>query len=288
MSFRTLLVPLFGAAHDRRALDAALSVARGFDSHVEAVFARPDPRDSIPILGEGVSGTMVEEIMKAAENDAGIHRNEARRHFDDAIAAAEARVAEAPPAEPAMTARWSELRGRPEDLIPVEGRLADLVVLAAPERDEEGTVALTGEYTLLGSGRPLLYVGSRVPEYIGRRVAIAWNGRPESARATALAMPFLEDAATVHVLTAETALTQGGAGRRLVDHLGWHRVRASLVTLPQGSQPVGKLLMDKAEALGCDLLVMGGYGHSRMREMILGGVTRHVLAHPGVPVFMAH
>lgn len=288
MSFRTLLVPLFGAAHDRPALDAALSVARGFDAHAEALFARPDPRDAIPVLGEGVSGTMVEEIMRAAEHDAGARRALARRHFDAAIAAAGIRLADAPPAEEQPTARWHEVLGHPEDVIPAEARLADLTVFAATRDDEDGVVASTMENTLMGAGCPVLFVSGTIPDEIGRRIAIAWNGRAEGARAVALAMPFLESAASVHVLTVETPLTQGSAGRRLVEHLNWHRVPSSLVTLTAGGNAVGKVLMDKAASLDCDLLIMGGYGHSRMREMILGGVTRYVFGHPGVPVLMAH
>lgn len=288
MSFRTLLVPLFGTESDRAALKAALTFARGFDAHVEALFAKLDPRDAIPVLGEGMSGAMVEEIMKAAETDTTTHRALARRTFDEAVAAAGARFADSPPVEESLTAGWNEILGRAEEVAVGESRLSDLVVFAAPKGEDTGEAVSTLENVLLGSGRPVLYVSDNIPQEIGRRVAVAWNGKPEGARTVALAMPILESAETVNVLTVETAATQAAAGRRLVDYLSWHRINSSLTIMQSSSYPVGRTLMEKAEALGCDLILMGGYGHSRMREMILGGVTRYVFGHPGLPVLMAH
>lgn len=288
MSFRTLLVPVFGTDSDRDALDAAFALAREFDSHVEAVFARTDPRDSVPVLGEAVSGGMVEEIMKAAEHDVADRRRTARGHFDGAAARWAVRFADTPTDEEQATARWNEVGGRVEDVPVSEGRLADLIVFGAPPADDGNDQVAAIENALLGAGRPVLYVSDPPPAEIGRTVAIAWNGKAESARSVALAMPILETAETVHVLTAETALTQAAAGRRLVESLRWHRINASLSLLTPGTLPVGQVLRDKARQLGCDMLVMGGYGHSRMREMILGGVTRYMLGHSGIPVLMAH
>ena len=288
MSLKTILVPLAGTDSDPVALNAAVQVARTFDAHVDALFVKLDPRDAVPMLGEGMSGAMVEEIMRAAEGEADSHLRTARRTFEAVVQDAKVELRDVPSGVQGPSARWREVVGRVEDVVPVEGRLADLLVFAHSRLDTDTQAYATIETALLGAARPLLLVPGTLPDRIGRTVAVAWNGSAESARAIAGAMPFIRSADTVHVLTAETAHTEAAAGRRTVDYLAWHGVNVQLTILKPGSEPVGQTIIDKAAALGSDLLVMGGYGHSRMREMILGGVTRHVLNHASLPVLMAH
>lgn len=288
MPLKTILVPLSGAESDPVALKAALSVARDFDAHVTALFVKLDPRDAVPMLGEGMSGAMVEEIMRAAESEANVSLMAARRHFEAVVADAKLELSDKPLGIEGPTASWHEVVGRIDEVVPVEGRLADLLVFAVPSGGEAGQAMAAIETALLSGGRPILLVPKDAPAAIGRNVAISWNGNAEAARAVAGAMPFIRNAEAVSVLTAETSVTQPAAGRRIADYLAWHKVDAQLTIVKPGSEPVGKVLMDRAVGLGCDLLVMGGYGHSRMREMILGGVTRYVLNHAGLPVLMAH
>lgn len=288
MPLKTILVPLAGADTDPVALKAALAVARDFDAHVTALFVKLDPRDAVPMLGEGMSGAMVEEIMRSAEAEANVSLMAARRHFEAVVAEASVELSDAPLGIEGPTASWHEVVGRIDEVVPVEGRLSDLLVFAVPSGGEANQAMAAIETALLSAGRPLLLIPKNAPPTIGRSVAISWNGNAEAARAVAGAMPFITNADTVSVLTAETSVTQPAAGRRIADYLAWHRVDAQLTIVRPGSEPVGKALMDRAAGLGCDLLVMGGYGHSRMREMILGGVTRYVLNHAGLPVLMAH
>ena len=280
MSLKTILVPLAGTDSDPVALNAAMQVARSFDAHVDALFVKLDPRDAVPMLGEGMSGAMVEEIMRAAEGEANTHLKTARRTFEAVVQDAQVDLRDVPSAIEGPSARWREVIGRVEDVVPQEGRLSDLLVFAHVTLDRDSQAYATVETALLGAARPLLLVPGNLP--------VAWNGSPESARALAGAMPFVQSADTVHVLTAETSVTEAAAGRRITDYLAWHGVNVQLTILKPGSEPVGQTIINKATELGSDLLVMGGYGHSRMREMILGGVTRYVLNHAGLPVLMAH
>ncbi len=288
MTYKTILVPLGGGDNDRAALKGALSVARDFDAHVTALFVTLDPRDAVPLLGEGMSGAMVDDIMRAAEGESISHRAAARAHFDQAVQEAGVELRDVPSGVETPSAVWREVVGRVEDVVPAEGRLADLIVFAHTTLDADTQGYATMETALLGSGRPVLLVPKAVPAEIGRTVAVAWNGKIESARAVAAALPFLRGADRVHALTAETSATQAAAGRRIADYLAWQGVNAELTILKPAAEPVGETITRKAGALGADLLVMGGYGHSRMREMILGGVTRYVLNHAGLPVLMAH
>ncbi|MGQ9371389.1 universal stress protein [Azospirillum sp. A39] len=288
VSLKSILVPLAGADTDPVALSMAMTVAKSFDAHVEALFVKLDPRDAVPMLGEGMSGAMVDEIMRAAEGEANTHLANARRAFDAAVQAAGIDLRDVPAEPPAPSARWREVVGRAEEEVPREGRLADLLVFAHTALDKEGQALATVESALLGAARPLLLAAQAPTGPVGTSVALAWNGNTEAARAVAGAMPFLRKADTVHVLTAETAVTDAATGRRIAEYLAWHGINARLTIVKSGSEPVGQTLMNKATEIGADLFVMGGYGHSRMREMILGGVTRHVLNHAGLPVLMAH
>lgn len=288
MSIKTILVPLCGADSDPTALSAALTVARAFEAHVDALFVKLDPRDAVPMLGEGMSGAMVDEIMRAAERESDGQLTEARRHFEEIVRRDQVDLREGPTTLGGVSARWREVVGRAEEVVPQDGRLSDLLVFGHGSAERDAQAYATLEMALLGAARPLLVMPKGGAASIGRNVVVAWNGSAEGARAVAGAMPFLCQADTVHVLTAETSVTPAAAGRRIAEYLSWHGVNSQLTIVRPGAEPVGQMLMGKAAELGADLLVMGGYGHSRMREMILGGVTRYVLGHAGLPVLMAH
>lgn len=288
MTIKTILVPLAGTDADAGALKAAFTVARPFAALVDALFVRIDARDAVPMLGEGMSGAMVEEIMRAAETEANAQAVQARRQFDAAAAAAQAPLAETPPGPGTLAARWRDPVGRSEEMVPQEGRLSDLIVFPHTAIDRDSQSYMTMEATLLSAGRPLLLCPATLPPTIGSTVTIAWNGSTESTRAVTGAMPFLRRAGAVHIISAETSVTRSAVGQRLADYLAWHGIPAQVHPIKPGSRPVGAALLERAGELGSDLFIIGGYGHSRMREMILGGVTRYTFSHAGLPVLMAH
>ncbi|HEV7369112.1 universal stress protein [Arenibaculum sp.] len=285
---RKILLPLSGSPREAAALRAAFALVRTFGAHLEGLFARVDPRDAVPLLGEGMSGTIVDDIMGTVEAESMQAARAARAAFEAARAAAGVPGVGRPTGAGGASARWTELVGRPDELAAREARLADLTVFAQPAvaADADSTVVL--ETALLGSGRPLLLVPDEPPDVIGSTVAIAWNGSAEAAAAVFSAMPLLARAAVVHVLTAQTRETAADAGDGLVEYLACHGIAGRTTHLRPEAGRVGASLVGAAVELGADLLVMGGYGHSRMREMILGGVTRHVIGHAGIPVLMAH
>jgi nucleotide-binding universal stress UspA family protein len=285
---KIMLVPMSGGLADRAALGVALSLARDFDAHVDALFVRPHPADAVPLLGEGMSGAMIDEIVHAAEAETKLLLEAAKRTFTEAVAKAGVTETAAPTAVPAPTAAFRELPGRLEEEVATEGRLTDLIVLPHCGHDPNGRMSLAVESALLGSGRPILLVPPEPPKEIGRRVAVGWNGGAESARAVAGAMPFLHAAEAVTVLTAQTPATPAAAAGRIAQFLAWRGVATTVQVVHPGGDTVGHALLNTAKADGCDLLVLGGYGHSRMREMIMGGVTRYMLAHADMPVLMAH
>lgn len=285
---KNLLVPLTGQPTDRAALTAGLMIARNFDAHVDALFVRQHPADAVPLLGEGMSGAMIDEIVRAAEAEGALLQEAAQRMFDETVTLAGVPISASPPAAAGPSASWREVTGRMEEVATLEGRLADLIVFPHCADDPQGRLMAAVETALIDSGRPILLAPPVLPVEIGRHVAIAWNGGAEAARAVSGAMPFLHAAEAITVLTAETHATEAAAGERIAAYLSWHRLPTSVAVVHPGTDTVGHALMHTASARGCDLLVLGGYGHSRMREMIMGGVTRHMLSHAGLPVLLAH
>lgn len=284
---KTILLPLMGAIADDTAVDTAFQLARPSGAHVEGLFVRADPRDAIPLFGEGVSGALVEEIMQAAAAEGSTHSTAARALFARHSDAAGAAPAAGPPGPGRLSASYREVTGRAEQVLPVEGRLADLIVMSRAAAQADAVYSLALETAVVGCGRPILLAADKPRPTIGETVAVAWNGSRESAVAVSVALPILSAAKRVVVLTAETAATPSAAGDALVRHLAWHGIDAR-VALVHPSGAVGQALMARAVDAGADLIVMGGYGHSRLRELVLGGVTRWMIDHGGLPVLVAH
>ncbi|GAB7540595.1 universal stress protein [Cupriavidus sp. 8B] len=174
-----------------------------------------------------------------------------------------------------------------------EARVADLVVMARPVAAQEVASLGAGEaeYVLLNAGRPVLLVPPEYRRLHGGHVAIAWDGQREAARAVADAMPLLLRASHVTIVGVwddrgePRADSEPVAGLR--HYLQRHGIMAG-VRNEQKAWPVGTTLLDAVRALGADMLVAGGYGHSRMRELIMGGTTRTLMHHAPVPLLLSH
>jgi len=144
------------------------------------------------------------------------------------------------------------------------------------------------EAGLFETGRPVLVAPPSPPRRIGENILIAWNCSTEQARATALAMPLLQKASRVTVLTVEGGTVPGPTGEQLARHLARNGVPCEPVTVTPDGRSTGEVILANAASLGCDLLIKGAYTQSRLRQMIFGGATRHILANATLPVLMAH
>jgi nucleotide-binding universal stress UspA family protein len=288
MTIRIILAPLFGGATDAGALIAGVGIARRFQAHLGALFVRIDPFDAIPIVGDGVSPAIIDQLTEAAAAEMDRERAAARAAFEAACSAASIPVADAAPGPRGPSAGWREETGRRDELIPRRARLSDLVVFGRTGGDAPPDLVAVLEATLFASGRPLVLVPPTPPATIGERVAIAWNDGAEAAHAVAGALPFLDSAKAVHVLTAKSRRIAPEAAQDLVGYLQWRGIAAEHQPVAETDEPVAEALLDAAAAAGADLLVMGGYGRTRLSELVLGGVTRHILNNPTIPVLMAH
>jgi nucleotide-binding universal stress UspA family protein len=141
---------------------------------------------------------------------------------------------------------------------------------------------------LFESGRPVLIAPPSPPRSLGTNVLVAWNCSTEQARTMADAMPFLRRAERVTIVTVEGAAVAGPSAEQMARSLAMNGVAAEPITLKPGKRTAGEVLLSKANELGCDLIVKGAYTQSRLRQMIFGGTTRHILANARLPVLMAH
>jgi nucleotide-binding universal stress UspA family protein len=289
MSMRVVLIPLFGSQSDVLCLTAGLGLAQRFGAHVDGLFVRIDPIDVVPALGDGVSPAIIMQLTEAATQEIARQSTAARRALEGACKQAGIALGDTPGQGKAASARWIELTGRRDELIPGKARVSDLAVLPRPQDQAPLELGAVLEATLFGAGRPLLVVPPSGAPAPGNTIAIAWNGGTQAARAVGWALPFLESAGAVHCLTAPSRRTSADVGSDLADYLGWRGIACQqhAVAAREG-ETVGAALLRIASEVGADLLVMGAYGRTRLSELVLGGVTRHVLAEAEVPLLISH
>ena len=288
-AFKSILVPVPDAETGAVPLEIALRLAGSFASHVTALHVRIDPTTAVPLVGEGMSGAMVEEMIGMAETQGNLRAKAARAAFDAACARHGTPLLTAPPSD-GLSAEWIDVVGREDDMVSWRGRLADLLVFGHPGGEAEMPAMMTLNAALMASGKPLLLCPAEPPATFARSVAIAWNGSAEAARAVGWAMPLLREAAAVTVLsvTEQAGRPIDTPADELATYLAWNGVTATTTVVQAGSSHAGEELLRQTAQCGADLLVMGAYTHSRLRQLILGGVTRHVISHAPLYVLMCH
>ena len=169
------------------------------------------------------------------------------------------------------------------------GRIFDVIVISRPDANSTTLHNRMIECGLFESGRPILLAPPRPPRQIATDVLVAWNCSTEQARATALAMPLLRQAGRVTVLTVRGgAAVPGPPADQVVRWLRRNGIAAEPLTVGLEGRNTGEAILTTAGSLGCDLLIKGAYTQSRLRQMMLGGATRHVLSNADLPVLLAH
>ncbi|MFC4169857.1 universal stress protein [Teichococcus aestuarii] len=289
MAYRRLLLPLTGTAAGEAALKTALMVARTWNAHVHCLHVRVDARDVAPLAGEGLSGAMIEEMMAATERESGERAGRVRSLFEKFVQGRDVTIALS--AESALktegpTLSFESIAGREEDVVAQQSRLYDMAVVPHPEADEDVSSSDALHAVLFDSGRPVLIAPREPPATIGTRVCCAWNGTAESAAAVAAALPWLHHAEAVRILHSEDYQRRGPDAEGLRAYLRWHSIQAETVPFKPQTREVGAGLLGAVRDFNADLLCMGAYSHSRLRQLILGGVTRHVLENADIPVLM--
>jgi nucleotide-binding universal stress UspA family protein len=278
MSYKTILVHLNDQRRVASLIDAATNLGQRFGAHVQALYVMPP----IPTYGPTAFG--------AGYIQAGLHafREEAenvRKAFEDACRGRP------------MVPEWRLIEPGERtvaDCVLEEARCADLVIVGQRDRSFDFSSVLdVPEQIIIEAGRPVLaipYAGT-FPT-IGDRVTVAWSMRRESTRAVFDALPLLKGASRVRIASvnprSDARITRDVPGAGIAAALARHGVKCDIGTTVAKEIGIGDVLLSGLSDDSSDLLVMGAWGHSRMRELVFGGVTRQILEQMTVPVLLSH
>jgi nucleotide-binding universal stress UspA family protein len=280
ITMKTILVPTEDNSAMRSALDTALLLARRCDSYIEgfalrwlvADFAAFDPTGGTPLETDRLAAAQVEtqarQIFESFMQGHNVPRSTAKIE--------------------ALSFGWLDDAPQGEDFVGSYGRVFDVIVLSRPGANETFVHNRALYSGLFESGRPILLAPPAPPPQIATNVLIAWNRSTEQARAISLAMPLLQKAKRVTVLTVIGGTeVPGPSAEQLIHYLQRNGIAAEPMSVGLDGKNTGQTILAAAQSTGCDLLVKGAYTQSRLRQMIFGGATRHVLENAEIPVLLA-
>ncbi len=292
--FKTVLAVLSGTDCDRPVLSTGFRTVVGRNGHIECLRLMPDPADLIAQAAQVEMGSMMllSDTITAIEQEAKNRTEQARTNFTAFCQSENIQTQDNPNETSSVTAAFREEVGDEYDRVMDHARTHDLVILAGGN-DRPGRLpeeALGG--IIIGSGRPVLLAPADETKAPFRRVAIAWKDAAEAARAVTAAMPILENASRIDVYSVCEQDKRAGecvkTSDALVNCLRWHGLNATSNLLVPEGRPAADAVLDGAQHAGADLLVMGGYGHSRLREFVFGGFTQRILKGASLPVLLFH
>lgn len=275
MRYSDILLHLTNDHRTAEKIDAAFTLAKRFKASVTALYTMPVPMPPY-YMGEYVPAEFYQQIHEEMK----ISAARAKAAFEDSVAKAD------------LAARWVEAEQQPEIAIRMMGRTYDLVVVGQPDPDmsepEDGLQVEPGDLAI-SLGRPVLtipYIGRFAT--VGRKVAVAWNGSREASRAVHDALPLLKDATSVEILTVNPEPEVSASAAALAQHLLNYGIAARSNRVAVTDIGDGDAMLSTLADTGADLLVMGVYGHSRLQELVLGGVSRTIIDSMTLPVLMSN
>ena len=264
----------------------ALLVAQQFGSHIEGMDIRSS---AIPIVAADGMSALTSQTLESIAAEEIARAERMREQFQTLVQARGVFWGEPSRDADGPSADWLEVEPYEAESVGERGRLFDLIVVGRPLAHASTTLSKRIiESALFDTGRPVLIAPPSAPTELGRVIVIAWNGSPESARAITFAMPFLERAERVFVVEVEGATVPGPSIDEVKGYLARNGIAIETKRIEPGDKSAGQVLLDETASLGADLLVKGAYTHSRLRQMIFGGVTSHILTEAKLPVLMAH
>jgi nucleotide-binding universal stress UspA family protein len=279
VSYKSILVQVDHTKANTARVDAAIALALRHQAHLTGLYLTVEPSGA-----SFARGYLPEEILAHAAAQAMALANERLAQFS--AAAARNLVPFETRIDRGFDVEFADIFG-------MHARYADLVVVGQDDPDDPSMSRQLAEQLVLASGRPVLlipYIGAGAT--MGERVVIGWDASREAARAVSDALPILERAVSVVVVTINPRQRDFGHGEMpgtdIALHLARHGVKVEVQRVETRDMDVGNALLSHLAGQSADLLVMGGYGHSRLREIVLGGATRTVLGDMTVPVLLSH
>ena len=267
MTIRNILVPTAERPECALALDKACVLATKLGANVTGCHITPHP---------GADTRLTKAKAKAANT---LFEEIAQKH--------NLPMATRPRGGTKPSAYWIEMPGTPEHVMPIVGRTADLIMVSRPRSASSRLAHTFLSESVISTGRPVLVLPQRRQFRMTGHMAVAWDRSSEAARAVKLALPLIKLADDVTFFEVAGDLQHGPTARDMVGYLAWHGVKARAKILKGGGVPEQELIT--AINVGdTHLVIMGAYSHSRLREVIFGGVTRFMLYQARLPVFVVH
>jgi nucleotide-binding universal stress UspA family protein len=277
---KTILVPIEPSRLMNSTLETALLLAQKFNSYVEGIALLLQSNISIPI--EPLASIPFSPNKENAAKAAKLARSAFEKFMQD-HGVSSSRTAKTCP-----SFGWLDETPKDDRFVSSYGRVFDIIVLGRPGVETGDPQMSTIEAALFGSGRPILLAPPRPLERIGKNVLVAWNRSAGQARTISLAMPILQQANRVFVVSVEDGRVPGPTREQLIQYFQVHDISAEPLTVSPDRCSIAEVILNTASSLDCDLLIKGAYTQGRFRQMIFGGTTSHILANASLPVFMAH
>ncbi len=288
MAVKTILAPLYDSALDTVVVDAAAKLAVQFNAHLETLLLRV----SIDVASEFISSRidtkhyrqLLDELAHQIESD----ERAVKEKFEQIISNARISLSDDPSSNAQPSASWRVETGDPAEVLARCGGAYDLIVAGHPSLSSEiSKSSQVLDAAIFNTARPVLLTSQTIAPTIGEVILLAWNRGIPAGRALLAAHPFLEKSKRVVILTIVTEAKQGPEPEDIAKNLAWHGVSAEVKRISPSSKTVADIIMEEAVAIDADLIVMGAYSQSRVRERVLGGVTKAIMNRADLPVLMA-
>jgi nucleotide-binding universal stress UspA family protein len=284
---KRILLPICTQDLPMPALEAGVVVAQKFDAHLEGMHIRTAHPESKEFAKSHLDPKHYTELVDRLQIQEQQDALATRGAFEQFLVSRNLTLSSEPSDNRIATGSWQEITGDPSNLIAVHGGAFDYIVLSHPSLESASLSSSVLDAAIFKAARPVLLAHKDVSAALGQSIIIAWNRGVQSRRAVAAAMPFLERADSTVIVNITTGAKQGPEPEEIAETLAWHGVKANVKRLPPNRRSVGEILMEEIREVGADLLVMGAYSQHRLRDKLIGGVTKEILANADFAVFMA-
>ena len=289
MGIKTILVPIDGSKGSFAALSRAFVVARRFDAHINALHVMTHGSISTGQGAYDLPASLKKSVETEAEKLSIKKAAELKEFFEEHCLDNDIPISHKPVKGGGPTASWHQEFGDVDDVLVRYGRVSDVIAVPQPKIKagvmRRSPMGRAIEGILLRTGRPVLIEPPKSNVKKCDRIVLGWNDSVECSRALAMTMPWLVGLDELTVLVSKKRMS---GVRLLEEYLAWSGVKANIVTLDDKGKSIGEAMLNVCSEIKADFLIVGGFSHARARELLFGGVTRHLLEHSNIVTIMAH
>jgi nucleotide-binding universal stress UspA family protein len=288
VTINTILAPLYDDALDTIVLDAAAKLAVKFGAHLETLLMRASIDVTEGLISDRIDARHYRPLLDALAHQIARDERVKKEKFEKVVSDAGIVFSNEPSMTNKPSASWRVNTDDPAEVLARYGGAFDLIIAGHPSLSAETSKSShILDAAVFNTARPVLLTSKEITPTVGEVILLAWNRGIPAGRALICAHPFMEKAKRVVILTIMTGAKQGPEPEDIAKNLAWHNISAEVKRVPPSSRSVAEIIAHEAQAIHADLLVMGAYSQSRIRERVLGGVTTAIMSRAQLPVLMA-